>query len=63
MKSYLYQLKEFFKEIHENVRAKIAQGHDLTTGQVLKELQNKEYNMKLLHLMEASLKMKYVPSQ
>ena len=52
MKSDLYLLKEFFKEIHGNVRAKIAQGHDLITGQVLKELQNKGY-MKLLHLMEA----------
>jgi hypothetical protein len=55
-------LQELKNEIKGNINAKKAPGYDLITGQIVKALPEKGLR-KLLYLINASLRMKYVPLQ
>lgn len=55
-------LKELKQVIKSNLSAKKSPGYDLIIGQVLKELPNKALVM-LLQLINAVLRLKYVPRQ
>jgi len=55
-------LQELEREIKTNLNVKKAPGYDLITGQILKALPKKGLQ-KLLHLINAAIRLKYVPRQ
>lgn len=50
------------KQVIENLKPKKAPGYDLITGEILKALPRKAL-IKLLHILNAALRLKHVPSQ
>lgn len=58
----LVSLRELKAEIKDNLNPRKTPGYDLITGEVLKELPEKAL-MKLLHLINAAIRLKYVPAQ
>ncbi|KAF6198264.1 hypothetical protein GE061_008011 [Apolygus lucorum] len=55
-------LKELKGEIKSNINAKKTPGYDLITGRIMKELPEKAV-IKLLHIINATFRLKHVPSQ